>query len=70
MPSAYSTMKPSPWATTGSVGTSSPASAASMASRSRKAAPRTASPVISVWREPEVVPESGAFSVEHSPLAM
>ena len=27
------------------------------------AAPRTASPVISVWREPDVVPESGAFSV-------
>ena len=41
-----------------------------MASRSRKAAPRTASPVTTVWREPEVVPESGAFSVEHSPLAM
>ena len=41
-----------------------------MASRSKNAAPRTASPVMSVWREPEVVPESGAFSVEHSPLAM
>ena len=26
------------------------------------AAMRTASPVISVWREPEVVPESGATS--------
>ena len=25
---------------------------------------------MTVWREPEVVPESGAASVEHSPLRM
>ena len=41
---------------------------AAMASLKRKAAPRTASPVRSVCREPDVVPESGAFSVEAMPF--
>ena len=60
---------PSPLARTGPSGTARPASTASMASRSRNAAPRTASPVTTVWRDPDVVPESGAASVEHSPFA-
>ena len=45
-------------------------SAAAIASLSRKAAPLTASPVTSVCLDPEVVPESGAFSVLLIPIRM